>query len=116
MFGTIGFRYNSNDTTHYSEKIYLPCTVADLGETDMIICIVHLAKYFSEDMCNIFKELGKLGKVSNLTSSQDFEEGSKVIALDYLTSLMQVNMVTSEEIVEESEEDKLLLIDQVSYN
>ena len=125
MFGTIGFRYNSNETTHYSEKIYLPCTVADLGETDMIICIVHLAKYFSEDMCNIFKELGKLGKrlvesedgkVSNLTSSQDLEEGSKVIALDYLTSLMQVNMVTSEEIVEVSEEDKLLLIDQVSYN
>jgi hypothetical protein len=100
----ISFRYISNETMCYSSKVNIPFTVSDLGNTDIIIGLVTIAKYFHKDMCNILLELGKLGKqlvdkeenkfVNKLVTHQDTD---KVVKEEFseVSSMIQINMITA---------------------
>lgn len=120
ILGSFGFEYKSEGLINTSKEVTMPFMVADLGkDTDMIISLVHLAKYFSGDMIKIFVELGKLGEqllreeensIINGISSDDFN----IVSLD-LTRLMQINMITVDVRVDDFEEESNLL-NQDLYN
>jgi hypothetical protein len=101
---SISFRYISNETMCYSSKVNIPFTVSDLGNTDIIIGLVTIAKYFHKDMCNILLELGKLGKqlvdkeenkfVNKLVTHQDTDKVAKE-EFSEVSSMIQINMITA---------------------